>query len=164
MKKTWPYIFLISGLILLDQVTKALINGSIPQGGIRQVIPGFFNLTHVHNRGALFGFFNRSDGSPVHLVLTLASLAALIVVIAAFIKIPPHQTGLKITLSLVLAGAIGNLMDRVFRGYVIDFLDFYIHGYHWPNFNVADSCITIGAGLLMYFVLFKKGAHLCSQC
>lgn len=164
MKNTWPYLVLISGLILFDQVTKALIDGSIPQGGVRQVIPGFFNLTHVHNRGAVFGFFNRSDGSPVHLVLTLASLAALIVVVAAFVKIPPKQTAMKMTLSLVLAGAVGNLMDRIFRGYVIDFLDFYIQGYHWPNFNVADSCITIGAGLLVYFVFFKKGAYQCSLC
>lgn len=164
MKNTWPYLFMITGLVLLDQGTKAVIDGAIPPGGVQPVIPGFFNLTHVHNRGAVFGFLNRSDGSPVHLALTLTSLAALIVVMWAFLKIPPRQTGLKLTLSLVLAGAVGNIIDRIFRGYVIDFLDFYIQGYHWPNFNVADSCITIGAGLLIYFIFFKKGVYQCSLC
>ncbi|MFO7865333.1 MAG: signal peptidase II [Candidatus Aminicenantes bacterium] len=164
MKKNWLYLTLIGGLILLDQITKSLIAQNIPHGGIRTIIPGFFNLTHVHNRGAVFGIFNRSDGSPVHLILTLASLAALAVVVAVFIRVPAEQTGLKITLSLVLAGAFGNLLDRISRGYVIDFLDFSVKGYHWPNFNVADSCITIGAGLLIYFVFFKKGSTQCSLC
>jgi len=110
----------------------------------------------VHNRGAIFGFFNQGGNPLVYLILTLASLTALGLVVYYFVKVPLAERLLKATLSLVLAGALGNLVDRLLRGYVIDFIDIYIGKYHWPSFNVADSCISIGAVFLIYIFFFKK--------
>jgi signal peptidase II len=122
------------------------------------VLPGFFNITHIHNRGAIFGAFSQVGNRYVYLILTLASLLALGLVIYYFVITPAAERGVKISLSLILAGALGNLIDRVFRGYVIDFLDFYAGKWHWPFFNVADSSITIGAALLLVFFIRRKPA------
>ena len=156
MKRTLPYFFFILTLLGLDQVTKFLLAKQIPYGGSKNIIPGFLNFSHVHNRGAIFGFFNQGGNPLVYLILTLASLTALGLVVYYFIKVPLSERLLKITLSLVLAGALGNLADRLLRGYVIDFIDIYIGKYHWPSFNVADSCISIGAVFLIYIFFFKK--------
>jgi signal peptidase II len=86
----------------------------------------------------------------------LATLVALALVVYYFFMIPTAEKLTKISLSLILAGALGNLIDRVFRGYVIDFLDLYVKKWHWPSFNVADSCVTIGAFLLVFIVFFKR--------
>jgi signal peptidase II len=118
-------------------------------------------LVHIRNKGAIFGFFSQSGNIWVFVLLTLASLAALGLVIYYFFKTPPNEKILKISLSLILAGAVGNLIDRVFRGSVIDFLDFSVKGWHWPSFNLADSCISIGALLLVFVFLFKRSSK-CS--
>lgn len=156
MKRTSPYFFFILALLGLDQVTKFLLAKQIPYGGSKNIIPGFLNFSHVHNRGAIFGFFNQGGNPLVYLILTLASLTALGLVVYYFVKVPLAERLLKATLSLVLAGALGNLVDRLLRGYVIDFIDIYIGKYHWPSFNVADSCISIGAVFLIYIFFFKK--------
>ncbi len=163
MKRTIPFLMLISVLLVLDQITKFMVSRSIPYGTSKNVIPGFFNFSHVRNRGAIFGFFSQSGSSYVYILLTLASLAAFGLVIYYFLKIPASDKLLKVTLSLVLAGAMGNLLDRLLRGFVTDFLDFYIGRFHWPSFNVADSCITVGAILLVYIFFFRKGPK-CSLC
>jgi signal peptidase II len=147
-------------LLIVDQVTKALIATNILLNSSKQVIPGFFQLVHIRNRGAIFGFFSQSGNRFVFLLLTLASLAALGLVVYYFFKASPEEKWLKISLSLILAGALGNFVDRVFKGYVIDFLDVSVKGWHWPSFNVADSCISIGAVLLIYIFLFKR----CPTC
>ena len=151
------YFFVVVVLVGLDQLTKALIVRSIILQGSRSVIPGFFNLTHVRNRGAIFGFFSHSDSRILYIFLTLVSVAALGLVIYYFFKTPVSERLMKISLSLILAGALGNLIDRLFRGHVIDFLDFYVKDWHWPSFNVADSCITVGAFLLIFILIFKRG-------
>lgn len=152
------YYFLVVVVLMgLDQLTKALIVRSITLQGSREVIPGFFNLTHVRNRGAIFGFLSHSDSRILFIFLTLVSVAALGLVIYYFLKTPVSERLMKISLSLILAGALGNLIDRLFRGHVIDFLDFYVKDWHWPSFNVADSCITVGAFLLIYILIFKRG-------
>ncbi|MCK4556994.1 MAG: signal peptidase II [Candidatus Aminicenantes bacterium] len=152
------YYFLVVVVLMgLDQLTKALIVRSITLQGSREVIPGFFNLTHVRNRGAIFGFLSHSDSRILYIFLTLVSVAALGLVIYYFFKTPVSERLMKISLSLILAGAMGNLIDRLFRGHVIDFLDFYVKDWHWPSFNVADSCITVGAFLLIYILIFKRG-------
>jgi len=157
LKRTLPYFFFILTLLGLDQGTKLFLVKQIPYGGSKNIIPGFLNLSHVHNRGAIFGLFNQTGTPLIYLVLTFASLTALGLVVYYFVKVPLSERLLKITLSLVLAGALGNLADRLIRGYVIDFIDIYIGKYHWPSFNVADSCISIGAVLLIYIFFFKKG-------
>ncbi|TEU06529.1 MAG: signal peptidase II [Candidatus Aminicenantes bacterium] len=156
MIRKGQYFLVVVVLMGLDQLTKALIVRSITLQGSREVIPGFFNLTHVRNRGAIFGFFSHSDSRILYIFLTLVSVAALGLVIYYFFKTPVSERLMKISLSLILAGALGNLIDRLFRGHVIDFLDFYVKDWHWPSFNVADSCITVGASLLIFILIFKR--------
>jgi signal peptidase II len=156
MKKRVFYFLLIVAFFISDQITKALIARNIALNSSIEVIPNFFQLVHIRNKGAIFGFFSQSGNIWVFVLLTLASLAALGLVIYYFFKTPPNEKILKISLSLILAGALGNLTDRVFRGSVIDFLDFSVKGWHWPSFNVADSCISIGALLLVFVFLFKR--------
>jgi len=161
MKKTHFYFLVVAVLIVLDQATKWLIARNVALYGSLKIIPGFFNITHIRNKGAIFGVFSHPDKPLVFVLLTVASLIALVFVVYYFYKTPASERGLKLALSLILAGALGNLVDRIFRGYVIDFLDFHIKTRHWPFFNVADSCITIGAVLLLFFFLIRKPA--CTQ-
>lgn len=163
MRRSLPYLIQIAVILILDQVTKILVLNTIPHGTSRVVIPGFFNLTHVRNRGAIFGFFNRTGSSAVFVILTAASLLALGLVAYYFIRVSPKDRLLKVTLALILGGALGNQIDRVFRGFVVDFLELYAGSFHWPSFNVADSCISIGGVLLVYIFFFRKGPK-CSLC
>jgi signal peptidase II len=163
MKRTFYYLTVIIGLMICDQVSKSLVHHYVPYGSHMTVIKGFFNISHVHNRGAVFGIFNQSGNSLIFLILTAASLLAFAVVVYFFFKVPASEVTLKFTLSLIIAGALGNSVDRLVRGYVIDFLDFHIYTWHWPSFNVADSCITVGAVLMIYIILFKRGDP-CSLC
>jgi len=162
MKKRIPYFVLILFLLISDQVTKALIARNIVLNTGKEVIPGFFQLVHIRNRGAIFGFFSQSGNRFVFLFLTLASLAALSLVVYYFFSASPKERLLKLSLSLIMAGALGNFIDRIFKGYVIDFLDVSVKGWHWPSFNVADSCISVGAVLLIFIFLFKR-SPICSQ-
>lgn len=156
MKHRSFYFLLILVLLIVDQITKAIVFQKVAFLSSQSIIPGFFNITHIHNRGAIFGFFSQSDSQLLHIVLMLATLVALALVVYYFFMIPTAEKLTKISLSLILAGALGNLIDRVFRGYVIDFLDLYVKKWHWPSFNVADSCVTIGAFLLVFIVFFKR--------
>jgi len=164
MKRTLYYLFFMAGLLVCDQVSKSIVSQYVPYGGHITVIKGFFNISHVHNRGVVFGIFNRPGNSLVFIILTIASLIAFAVIVYLFIKMTASERFLKFTFSLIIVGAMGNLLDRLLRGYVIDFLDFYINGLHWPSFNVADSCLTIGAVLMAYALLIKRGdkCFLCS--
>lgn len=156
MNRRLFYPIIILALLSIDQLTKALVARSIPFQSSQSVIPGFLDLTHIRNRGAIFGFFSHSESRILFIFLTLVSLVALGLVLYYFFKTPSSQRFMKISLSVILAGALGNLIDRVFRGYVIDFLDFYIKSWHWPSFNVADACITTGAFLLIFILVFKR--------
>jgi len=158
MRKNLPYLVFILFFLLLDQATKWLVAREIPLYGSRMVIPGFFNLTHIRNKGAIFGFFSNSGNRLVSLALVAAALIALGLVLYYFVKTPASERGMKLSLALILSGALGNQVDRVARGYVTDFLDLYVRNRHWPFFNVADSCITIGAVLLFIMILTRKPA------
>jgi len=155
MKKHGLYALLMIGLVVLDQVTKSLIARSVELYESVPVIPRFFNITRIHNRGAIFGTFSQTNNQIVFVLLTAASLAALALVVYYFFKTPDTDRLMKVSLTLILAGALGNQFDRLIRGHVIDFLDFYVGRAHWPFFNVADSCITIGA-FLMLITLFRR--------
>jgi signal peptidase II len=156
MKSKSPYLALVFILVVLDQLAKILVAKNVPLLTQINIIPGFFNLTHIQNRGAIFGFFSQSGSQLVHVLLMLASLVALSLVLFYFFKTPTKESFMMISLSLILAGAIGNLIGRVFRGHVIDFMDFYVNQWHWPSFNIADSCITIGAFILIFIFFFKR--------
>ncbi len=151
------YFLFILILLAADQLTKAIVDQKIIFGSSKSIIPGFFNLTYIRNRGAIFGFFSQSGSQLLYVMLTLASLAALAFVIFYFFKTPTSERLMLISLSLIMAGAIGNLIDRIFRGYVIDFLDFYLKKWHWPSFNVSDASITIGAFFIIFIFFFRKG-------
>lgn len=158
MRKNIYYYLQIIFLFAIDQLAKFLVEKNIPVYSKVEVIPGFFNLSHIHNRGAIFGFFSQVDGVEVQIILALGSFIAFGFVIFYFLRTPASSILLKTSLSLIVAGAMGNLFDRIWRGYVVDFLDFYIKRWHWPNFNVADSCITVGVVILL-FVFFIKGGE-----
>ena len=144
------YLLLVTlPLILLDQLTKWLIQTNIPYGAEVPVIPGFFSLVHVSNTGAAFSLLQGNNF--FFTALALAALAAVLFwLIRDQLKGPKEQklsVAVKIAFCLFAAGISGNLLDRILKGSVVDFLDFYIQRYAWPSFNVADSCICIAAAL-----------------
>ncbi|MBE3111297.1 MAG: signal peptidase II [Acidobacteria bacterium] len=155
MKKNAPYFLTMIALIALDQATKHIIARTVDLYDSVTVIPGFFNITRIHNKGAIFGTFSQANNKLVFALLTAASLAALALVVYYFFKTPAGDKLMKVALTLIMAGALGNQFDRLIRGHVIDFLDFYVGKAHWPFFNAADSCITIGA-CLMLVILFRR--------
>lgn len=155
MKKSVPYALLALVLVVIDQVTKGIVARHVTLYESVPVIRGFFNITRIHNKGAIFGTFSQTGNTLVFALLTAASLAALGFVVYYFFKTPSTDKLMKIALTLIMAGALGNQFDRLVRGHVIDFLDFYVGQAHWPFFNAADSCITVGA-FLMLVVLFRR--------
>ncbi|MCR4396164.1 MAG: signal peptidase II [Candidatus Saccharicenans sp.] len=154
-KKNYSYFIFIFFWLALDQLSKYLVARNLNLYQVVEVIPGFFNLTRIHNRGAIFGFLGNT-GQPLALVvLNVGALLAFAVVAYYFLKTPPEMVLTRVSLALIISGAMGNILDRIFRGYVIDFLDFYVGRYHWPFFNLADSCISVGA-ILLIFNLFRS--------
>jgi len=150
-------LLMVSGsLIVLDQISKMVILRSMPLYETIPVIPGFFSITHIHNPGGAFGFM-ASQGPEVRslLFLAMSSLAA-VAIVFFYLRTPAPYSWLSTALLLIFGGAIGNMIDRVRFGEVVDFLDFYAGSYHWPAFNVADSGITVGMAILVYHLLFDK--------
>ncbi|MCJ8320649.1 MAG: signal peptidase II [Colwellia sp.] len=141
----WLWLTLI--WLVLDQVTKQWVVGSMDYKETINVLP-FFNLYYVHNPGAAFSFLADQGGWQRWFFTAIAAIASIVFTVW-LAKTPKTQTMLNIAFALMLSGALGNLIDRLLFGYVIDFLDFYIAGKHWPAFNVADSMIFIGAGLMI---------------
>lgn len=149
--------FVIAALVLLlDRATKWLVAQRIALYDSVPVIPGFFRLTHVQNRGAAFGIFDESPSEWKVWMLIIFSVAALVVVTVLLWKNSFALTATGVALSLVLGGAAGNLWDRMLAGHVTDFLLFYVGQHVWPAFNVADSAIVCGALLLVAEILFTK--------
>lgn len=149
--------FLIALLVvLLDRATKWMVAKEIAPHDAIPVIPGFFRLTRVENRGAAFGLFADSPAQWKIAMLVLFSIVALVVVSTLLWRNSHVMTTTGIGLALILGGAVGNLWDRLFNGRVVDFLVFYLGRYQWPAFNVADSAIVCGAGLLVIEILFAK--------
>ena len=155
------YHFLIAFfVVVLDRLSKLAIERNLSLHDSVSLIPGFFRLTHVENRGAAFGLFADSPSEWKIAGLVLFSLIALVIVATLLWKNSHSMTTTGVGLSLILGGAIGNLWDRLVSGHVVDFLLFYIGQYQWPAFNVADSAIVVGAGLLVFEILFTKApAH-----
>ncbi len=145
-----------AAIVLLDQMTKAWIQKTMLLHQSIPVIPDLFNLTYIRNPGAAFGLFASGGGSLRSAFFIAVSVIALVVLSLLYTKAPRETWLLRFSLSLVMGGAIGNLMDRIRLGEVVDFLDFYLGSYHWPAFNVADSCITIGIGLLIFHTVVSR--------
>ena len=144
-------LFLVSVLVItLDRIIKVAVARAIPLGDARVVIPKVFRITHVLNTGAAFSLFGDS-ASPerVRWLLVGFSLIAAIIVAIVLVRMGRRITATTFGLALILGGAIGNAYDRIRTGAVIDFFEVHIIHYHWPDFNVADSCIVIGGILLV---------------
>ncbi len=153
-----PWLLLISAaLIFLDRLTKTAVTDRIPIGGAIPVISGFLRITHWTNEGAAFSLFaDSASPGTVRWVLIGFSLLAAVVVLLALIRLGSRFNLTTIALALVLAGALGNVHDRIVYGSVVDFIEVHIFGYHWPDFNVADSSIVTGACLLLLDSLRSK--------
>ncbi len=137
-------------VFIVDQLSKQWIVRHIPSGQDIPVIPRFFHLTHVYNNGAAFSLFaDTPSPDKVRWMLIAFSIVAIVIVLAVLWKAGRAINTTSIAQALILGGASGNLYDRLASRYVIDFLAFNIFGYHYPDFNVADSCIVIGACLLL---------------
>jgi signal peptidase II len=141
---------LLAALIFAaDQWTKWLVESRIPPHSAIDVLPGFFQLTHVRNTGIAFGMFASYGGSILSWAVVAVEAAAMVLVATYFRRTPPEHRRLLAALSLVFGGALGNVFDRVVSGAVTDFLGFYLGSYRWPDFNLADSAIVVGVGLLL---------------
>ena len=149
-------VVVAGAVLILDQVTKALILAHLSLGGSIAVIPGFFDLTHVHNPGGAFGFLAGMSAEVRSLLFVAVSLVAAGLILYFYWQTPLGQRFLSFGLALIFGGAVGNLVDRIRFGIVVDFLDVYAGTLHWPAFNVADSAITIGVGIFAYHILFRK--------
>jgi signal peptidase II len=144
-------VLAISALVvILDRITKRIVSQQLPNGQAHTVIPGIFRISDVHNTGAAFSMF-AENASPVTVryILIAFSAIAILVLLGMIWRVGRYLTLTSVALALILGGAAGNLYDRIRYHYVIDFLEVHIIHYHWPDFNVADSCIVIGACLLI---------------
>ncbi len=154
-RKYWVLLISFTWILVVDQWTKYLVQQKLPLYRKIEVIRGFFNLTHVRNTGGAFGVFGGEKGGIGGVLFIVVSLLATSVIVFLFSKVKEQEKTLALSLSLVLSGAVGNLIDRVRYGEVVDFLDIYISSYHWPAFNIADSAICIGIALMALELLFK---------
>ncbi|HJQ41258.1 MAG TPA: signal peptidase II [Thermoanaerobaculia bacterium] len=147
MKRIY-YLSITAAVILLDLWTKWLVVKAIDLHEAVPIIPNFFQLVHVRNTGAAFGIGANADSRLIPLLLNGGAIAVFCVVVVYALRSSVTDRLLQTGLHLILGGAIGNLLDRFRFGYVVDFLDVYWRNHHWPAFNVADSAICIGIGLL----------------
>jgi signal peptidase II len=153
VKRGLPYLLLILTVVVLDQVTKALVVQRIGLHDYVPLVDGLLSLSHVRNHGAAFGLLSDWNLPYQSLLLSTLSLIALGAIAAYFLRLPKTAWLPRLSLSLVLGGAIGNVLDRLRLGYVVDFVHVYWRDYQWPDFNVADSAITIGVALLVIDIL-----------
>ncbi len=145
-------------ILALDQITKELVRRSLELHESVTVIPGFLDFTHVRNTGAAFGILNSADFEYKTIFIVVIASAGLIGVAAYSASLASQQLAARIGLALIIGGAAGNLIDRVLVGYVVDFVDVYWRDHHFWAFNVADSAITIGVGVMILDML-GVGAH-----
>ncbi len=146
-------------IIIADQVTKYLIKANFSLYEKLVVIKGLFQITYVRNSGAVWGILSDHPSQLVSVVITVFSITALVVVMVFFARLEANCKFELTSLSFIIGGALGNIIDRVNQGYVVDFLDVFIKNSHWPTFNVADSFISIGVVVLIISIWRGK----CTQ-
>ncbi len=150
----WPAL----AVVLLDQLSKLAILHTLRVYDSVPVLKGLLNLVHIRNRGMAFGLMNRPDVDLPFYFLVAATIGAVILLVFWFFRLNQAASRTILGLSLILGGALGNLIDRLRFGEVIDFVDFYQGPYHWPAFNVADSAITVGTFLVAIGLIFQRRA------
>jgi signal peptidase II len=146
MSKSWPWFLVSCAIVLADQFTKWIVLGRFAPGE-RLEVTAFFNLVLAFNKGAAFSFLAGAGGWQTPLLVAFALAAA--VLVSVLLVRSPGRGLFCAGLALILGGALGNVIDRLRFGHVVDFLDLHAGGWHWPAFNVADSAITLGAALLI---------------
>ena len=157
MQNKYLKLAIIAGLvIILDQITKAVILYYLPLYHSISIIPGFFSITHIHNPGGAFGFMANQSSILRIIVFLFFSSLAICLIFYFYKKTPVEYSVLAAGFALIFGGAIGNLIDRIRLGEVVDFLDVYIGTLYWPTFNVADSAVSIGMVIFAYHLFFKK--------
>jgi signal peptidase II len=147
------HLWVVVAVVLLDQAVKAAVRPRLGLFDSMTVIPGFFSLTRVHNTGAAFGLMNAVDIPFKTAIMALVQTTALVGLALYAATLAPGQRLTRVGLSFVIGGALGNLIDRVYTGYVLDFFDFYWGGWHFWAFNIADASITIGVALMVLDLL-----------
>jgi signal peptidase II len=151
-----PLMALVAAVLVCDQLTKYLLLHHLPLHTARELIPGFFNLVHVRNTGAAFSLLAGANTAWRQIFFVTVSILALGAILFLLARTNKEDCWSRRALVLIFSGALGNLVDRLRFGEVVDFLDFYLGGYHWPAFNIADSAITIGACILFLTLLKSK--------
>jgi signal peptidase II len=152
VSQTWTYA-LAGGIVAIDQAAKALVRWRLPLHDSVNIIPGLLDLTHVRNSGAAFGILNATDFPFKSFIMLAVAIAAFAAIAYYATQLPPRDRLARLGLTLVLGGAVGNLIDRAANGYVVDFVDVYWGSWHFWAFNVADAAITIGAILVLLDLL-----------
>ncbi|MBI3995709.1 MAG: signal peptidase II [Nitrospirae bacterium] len=150
------YFFLaavVGTVFILDQVTKAVIQKTMQIHESIPVIDRLFNLTYIRNPGAAFGLFAEHGNGLRMVFFSTISVVAILFLWTLFVKTPKEARLGRLSIAMVMGGAFGNLADRIRFGEVVDFLDFYIGPYHWPAFNVADSSISVGVVLMIWYFI-----------
>lgn len=153
MRPGLPYLLLIGSIVVLDQLTKALVVRQIELHDYVPLVDGLLSLSHVRNHGAAFGLLADWNLPYQSVLLSVLSLAALGAIAFYFARLPAAARLPRAALALVLGGAVGNVIDRLRLGYVVDFVHVYWREHQWPDFNVADSAITVGVALLVIDIL-----------
>ena len=157
MKNKYVLLFFVSGvLIVMDQYTKLMVSLHIPRNYSVKVVEGFFNFTHIRNSGVAFGLFASQQSEYKALMFIAISTIAIIAILVIFHQTPKEKKMVQTGLILIFSGAIGNLIDRILHGEVIDFVDFFINRHHFPAFNIADSCITVGVIMMVIDLFFGE--------
>lgn len=156
MRKYMRFAIIGGLVVLLDQISKYLVLQYMPLHQSIRVIPGFFSLTHVHNPGGAFGFMAQNSSPLRHWLFLAAAFFALVMILYFYHQTPQSRPLFGAALALIFGGAVGNLIDRLRFGEVVDFLDVYLGYLHWPTFNIADSAVTIGVTIFIIHILFKK--------
>jgi signal peptidase II len=149
-------LLLTGAVLVLDQVTKGMVDRWMSLHQSIEIIPNFAHLTYIRNTGAAFGFLAGSPSQWRIVFFVFISVVAIGCIIYLLKNLTPNETTTKVSLSLILSGALGNLIDRIRLGEVIDFIDLHWYRLHWPAFNVADSAITMGMLLLLVQMLRRK--------
>ncbi len=150
-----PYLLVMLGVLVLDQSTKWLVARSLELHDYRSLIDGFLSLSHVRNRGAAFGILSDADLPYQAMLFSALSLVALVAIAVYAWRLPAGARLPQFALALILGGALGNLIDRMRMGYVTDFIHVYWKTHQWPDFNSADSAITVGVTLLVLDILLS---------
>lgn len=153
MKGRLPSLGLLSAVVVLDQATKWWVARTLDLHEFRSLIDGCLSLSHVENRGAAFGILSEADIPHQSILFSAISIVALVAIAIYAFRLPREARLPRLALSLVLGGAVGNLIDRIRLGHVVDFVHAYWGRHQWPDFNMADSAITVGVALLLLDML-----------